>query len=66
MLFYKILVYTVHGKILKIHKKNKCKISAPAWNEEFELTNRSYSISSMQYYFEYLLIFMKKTWGKGC
>ena len=40
------------------YKNNKFRISAPAWNEEFELPDGSYSISDIQYYFEYIL---KKT-----
>ena len=31
------------------------KISAPTWNEEFELPDGSYSISDIQDYFEYIL-----------
>ena len=34
---------------------NKFKISAPTWNEEFELLDGSYSISDIQDYFEYIL-----------
>ena len=30
-------------------------ISAPTWNEDFELPDGSYSISDMQDYFEYIL-----------
>ena len=30
-------------------------MSALAWNEEFELPDGSYSISGIQYYFEYIL-----------
>ena len=29
-------------------------ISAPAWNDEFELPDRSYSVSDVQDYFEYI------------
>ena len=36
-------------------KNNKFKISAPKWNEEFELPDGSYSISDIQDYFEYIL-----------
>ena len=39
------------------------KISAPTWNEEFELPDISYSISDIQEYFEDTL---KKTWRKDC
>ena len=37
------------------YNNNKFKISAPTWNEEFELPDRSYSISDIQDYFEYIL-----------
>ena len=48
-------------KNIKIsYKNNKFKISAPTWNEEFELPDESYSISDIQDYFEYIL----KKWGK--
>ena len=39
----------------KSYRKNsKFKISAPTWNEEFELPDGSYSISDIQDYFEYI------------
>ena len=34
---------------------NELKISAPTWNDEFELPNGSYSLSDIQDYFEYIL-----------
>ena len=34
------------------YKNNKFKISAPTWNEKFELPDGSYSISDIQDYFE--------------
>ena len=40
-------------------KNKKFKMSAPTWNEEFELPDRLYSVSDIQDYFEYIL---KKTW----
>ena len=45
----------------KSYKNNKFKISATTRNEEFELPDGSYSISHIQYYFEYIL----KTWRKN-
>ena len=39
--------------IKKSNKNIKCKISAPTWNEEFELPDGSYSVSDIQGYFEY-------------
>ena len=35
-------------------KNNKFKISAPTWNDEFELPDGSYSISDIQDYFVYI------------
>ena len=53
-----ILLYqtiTIHGKdIKKSYKNNKFKISAPTWNEEFELPDGSYSLPDTQDYFEYI------------
>ena len=43
------------------YKNNKFKISAPTWNEEFELADGSFSIPSIQDYFEYIF---KKNGGK--
>ena len=40
--------------IEKSYKNNKFKISAPTWNEKFELPDRSYSVSDIQDYFEYI------------
>ena len=42
--------------IKKSIKNNKYKISDPAWNEEFQLSDGSYSVSGIQDYFEYILI----------
>ena len=38
--------------IKKSYKNNKYKLSAPTWNEEFELPGGSYSVSNIQDYFE--------------
>ena len=42
------------------YNNNIFKISAPAWNDEFELPDGSYSVSNIQDYFEYILKIMKK------
>ena len=42
-------------KLKSSYNNNKFKISAPTWNEEFELPDGSYSISDIQDYFEYIL-----------
>ena len=36
------------------YKNNKFKISAPTWNDKFELSDGSYSVSNIQDYFEYI------------
>ena len=41
-------------KNIKSSCNNKFKISAPAWNDKFELTDGSYSVSPIQDYFEYI------------
>ena len=38
-----------------LFKNNKFKISAPTWDELFELPDGSYSTSDIQDYFEYIL-----------
>ena len=37
------------------YNNNKFKISAPAWNDEFELRDGSYSVSDIQDCFEFIL-----------
>ena len=37
------------------YNNNKFKISAPTWNDEFDLPAGSYSISDTQDYFEYII-----------
>ena len=36
------------------YNNNKFKILGPAWNDEFELPDGSYSVSNIQDYFEYI------------
>ena len=48
-------IYYTWKNIKKSYKNNGFKISAPTWNEEFELPDGSYSISDIQDYFEYIL-----------
>ena len=48
-------IYYTWKNIKSSYNNNKFKISAPTWSEEFELPDRSYSISSIQDYFEYIL-----------
>ena len=48
-------IYYTGKNIKSSYNNNKFKISAPTWNEEFELPDGSYSISDIQDYFEYIL-----------
>ena len=48
-------IYYRWKNIKKSIKNNEFKISAPTWNEEFELPDGSYSVSDIQDYFEYIL-----------
>ena len=47
-------IYYTWKNIKRSHKNNKFKISAPTWNEEFELPDKSYSVSNIQDFFEYI------------
>ena len=56
MLLCQILAFAIHRKIYKkSYKNNKFEISAPTWNEEFQLPDGSYSVSDYQEYFEYII-----------
>ena len=60
MLLFKIYLFiTRRKKIRKQYKKNKLKIIAPTWNNEFELPDSSYSVSDIQDYVEYIIKNMK-------
>ena len=48
-------IYCTWKNMKKLYKNNKFKISAPTWNEEFELPDGSYFVSDIQDYFEYIL-----------
>ena len=49
-------VFTTHGKKIKSsYNNNRFKTSAPMWNDKLELPDRSYSVSDIQDYFEYIL-----------
>ena len=48
-------VYYTWKNINSSYNNNKFKISAPTWNDEFELPDGSYSIPDIQDYFEYIL-----------
>ena len=48
-------IYYKWKNIKSSYNNSKLKISAPTWNEEFELPDGSYSISDIQDYFKYIL-----------
>ena len=48
-------IYYTWKNIKSLYNNNKFKISAPTWNDEFELPDGSYSVSDFQYYFKYIL-----------
>ena len=51
-----MLAFTIQKKyIKKSYKQNKSQISAPTWNEEFELNDTSNLVSDISDYFEYIL-----------
>ena len=47
-------IYYTWKNIKNSYNNNKFKISAPTWNDEFELPDGSYSVSDIQDYFEYI------------
>ena len=48
-------IYYTWKNIKSEYNKNKFKISAPTWNDEFDLPHGSYSISDIQDYFEFIV-----------
>ena len=47
-------IYYTRKNIKSLYNNNKFKISAPIWNDKFELPDGSYSVSDIQDYFEYI------------
>ena len=48
-------IYYTWKNVKSIYKNNKFKISAPTWNETFDLPDGSYNISEIQDYIEYII-----------
>ena len=48
-------IYYTWKNIKSEYNDNKFKISAPTWNDEFNLPDVSYSVSEIQDYFEYVI-----------
>ena len=48
-------IYYTWKNIKSEYNNNKFKISAPTWNDTFDLPDGSYSIADIQDYFEYII-----------
>ena len=48
-------IYYTWKNIMSEYNNNKFKISAPTWNDTFDLPDGSYSISDIQDYFEFII-----------
>ena len=48
-------IYYIWKNTKSSYNNSKFKISAPTWNDKFELPDGSYSVSDIQDYFEYIL-----------
>ena len=48
-------IYYTWKNIKSSYNNNKFKISAPTWNDKFELPDEAYSVSDIQDYFKYIL-----------
>ena len=49
------IYYTWWKNIKKSYKNYKFKISAPTWNDKFQLADGLYSVSDIQDYFKYII-----------
>ena len=48
-------IYYTWKNIKSAYSNNKFKISAPTWNDTFDLLDGSYSIAEIQDYFEFII-----------
>ena len=48
-------IYYTWKNIKSKYNNNRFKISAPTWNDTFDLSNGSYSIADIQDYFEFII-----------
>ena len=48
-------IYYTGKNVKSTYYNNKFKISAPTWNEKFDLPDGSYNISEIQDYIEYII-----------
>ena len=50
-----VSIYYIWKNIKSEYSNNKFKISAPTWNDTFDLPDGSYSIADIQDYFEFII-----------
>ena len=55
MVLANLSIYYIWKNIKSEYKNNKFEISAPTWNDDFDLPDGSYSVSDIQDYFEYTI-----------
>ena len=55
MVLANLSIYYTWKNIKSECNNNKFKISAPTWNDDFNLSDGSYSVSDIQDYFEYII-----------
>ena len=55
MALVNLSIYYTSKNVKSEYNNNKFKISAPTWNETFDLPDGSYSISDIQDYFEFII-----------
>ena len=55
MVLANLSIYYTWKNIKSEYNNNKFKISAPTWNDTFDLSDGSYSISDIQDYFEFII-----------
>ena len=48
-------IYYTWKNVKSDYNNNKFKISAPTWNDTFDVPDGSYSIAALQNYFEYII-----------
>ena len=53
-------IYYTWKNVKSIYNNNKFKISAPTWNDTFDLPDGSYNIPAIQNYFEYVIKKLEK------
>ena len=57
-------IYYTWRNIKRSYNNNKFKISAPTWNDKFDLPDGSFSVSDIQDYFDYILKKHRENNGK--